>query len=932
MNKQIDIYSLDTSAFYTDGEKQYERAIHICLNLITALKEEQKIINDYLDLINKESDIDVHSCYIQMIEKMYYHYKKYDYSIRNSLKHMDCSVFGQPMVTDIIGNYLKTYDFFDKKFKIFFKNNKQNDISRKEIKIASNDLSSRIADIPELVKCLQKEKKYLKEMLLEEFELFQGIRQLDVSHLNDKNVISVFDSVLTRTLKLQPNNLYDDLIIVKTFYYKVFQDIVLNGFMYGDIKYRCLTASAGQIRTKKTVFIKEELWNKYEKTLMCGLTQDKINELGGINTNKYLAYLALCNSATDSFDNFDIDRSIVVPDMETVVSGVVDYIDDKTYKIERKLMDIEINHTDGCGMMLPSVSRRNFMVRLPWVKGLLSSFDFVKFIREQQELYPNRNIGIVKDIYGKEHDIIKEKINIIFTKSQFKMHKYYKDYDEYKYYYKKYNCSAGKCNEEETDIKFAKLNYQMVQTLVDITDDELKAISKSTNDKLSNLTSDRETMLKIFGATKQNKNKNYFQKCLEIYPELLQDEYTKDTLRAIKKSLEKEAWSAKLDINGKYTFIVPDLYAFCEFLFLGNLSPDGLLKDHETYCKLFPTSPKLDCLRSPHLYKEHAVRNNIIDNQKSKWFKTKALYVSCHDLISKIIMNDFDGDTSLVCADETVIKVAERNMKDIVPLYYDMKKAEPSPISNEAVYKGMIAAYSGGNIGVISNDITKIWNSDKPNLDAIKLLCAESNFTIDYAKTLYKPTRPPEADKLIKQFTKNKLPSFFIYAKDKTSTQVAPINNSCVNRLQKIIPKRKFKYNAKNLGKFNYRNLMSNKKTQIDSKAQYVIDTYLDLVKNVKLVLNNDNDNSNYNYIYRKIREQLLSICDDENYITDVLVKYLFNVKHTTRKTVFWNCFGHVVYNNLLNNIDSRTALCVVCGKRFKKANNKQKYCLNCKK
>lgn len=134
------------------------------------------------------------------------------------------------------------------------------------------------------------------------------------------------------------------------------------------------------------------------------------------------------------------------------------------------------------------------------------------------------------------------------------------------------------------------------------------------------------------------------------------------------------------------------------------------------------------------------------------------------------------------------------------------------------------------------------------------------------------------------------------------------------------------------MGKFNYRNLMSNKKTQIDSKAQYVIDTYLDLVKNVKLVLNNDNDNSNYNYIYRKIREQLLSICDDENYITDVLVKYLFNVKHTTRKTVFWNCFGHVVYNNLLNNIDSRTALCVVCGKRFKKANNKQKYCLNCKK
>ena len=37
--------------------------------------------------------------------------------------------------------------------------------------------------------------------------------------------------------------------------------------------------------SKKTVFIKESLWNKYENTLMCGLTIDIINAKGGNNPN-----------------------------------------------------------------------------------------------------------------------------------------------------------------------------------------------------------------------------------------------------------------------------------------------------------------------------------------------------------------------------------------------------------------------------------------------------------------------------------------------------------------------------------------------------------------------------------------------------------------------------------------------------------------------
>lgn len=94
-----------------------------------------------------------------------------------------------------------------------------------------------------------------------------------------------------------------------------------------------------------------------------------------------------------------------------------------------------------------------------------------------------------------------------------------------------------------------------------------------------------------------------------------------------------------------------------------------------------------------------------------------------------------DGDTLLVVADKTIIEVAERNMQGIVPLFYDMKKAEPAILTNDELYKGMTAAWTGGNIGAISNDITKIWNcGDKIGEDellAVKLLCCDNNFVID---------------------------------------------------------------------------------------------------------------------------------------------------------------------------------------------------------
>ena len=88
-------------------------------------------------------------------------------------------------------------------------------------------------------------------------------------------------------------------MVVQIYYFDLFKDITFFGFTCNGEKYQYFTSSAGQIRKKKAVFIKEATWNRIKKTVMCGLTVEKINARGGINVNKYLAYLALAATATD---------------------------------------------------------------------------------------------------------------------------------------------------------------------------------------------------------------------------------------------------------------------------------------------------------------------------------------------------------------------------------------------------------------------------------------------------------------------------------------------------------------------------------------------------------------------------------------------------------------------------------------------------------
>lgn len=92
-----------------------------------------------------------------------------------------------------------------------------------------------------------------------------------------------------------------------------------------------------------------------------------------------------------------------------------------------------------------------------------------------------------------------------------------------------------------------------------------------------------------------------------------------------------------------------------------------------------------------------------------------------------------DGDTLLIIQDRHFTDIVKRHMEGIMPLYYDAKKAAPMIVDSQAFYDNMVKAFTSGNIGIYSNNISKIWNSGKvgeEELATIKLLCMENNYVI----------------------------------------------------------------------------------------------------------------------------------------------------------------------------------------------------------
>lgn len=786
--------------------------------------------------------------------------------------------------------------------------------------------------------------------------------------------IAIFESDLTRCFGCHDMEHSDDIISIVTFYTAIFESIMQNGFDYKGRHFVFFTAGAGQTRCKKSTFVSEDKLNKTSHRLFCGLSQEEINRQGGMNTNKYLAYTSLCQTNTEIWKDFNIDRAIVVDDIEYQIpnqkiryiytespkdKAKLEQLKKKLSKINKELqmiktakkntakgtirdkaeiahekelqdekknireqiaalrsqyhkatiqtMDIAIPFTDGFGISLKKIP--SSMIRLPFIKGLIAYCPrraFTDWCKKHQI-----KIHKITDIYGKSYSI--SEVDYIFTKSQFKMWRYFNNefdqenrqirtgWEVYRDNFKKYGCDACRCN-VETNVKLnAKTNYQILQTLTtEMTDDDIYHLASYDINTLNGIGRNVQCMLNVFAIP--------------------------DTLACL------QWWFTDMDKK--------DLDAF------------GFIKDGFVSCNLFQDNEELDCLRSPHLDHAHCIRKNQYKESDKKWLKSNGAYIGMKDTMSKILMYDNDGDKLLLHNNKTIIQCAKQFQKKygMIPNYYDMPKANPESINNTSLFNGIVNAYHHGNIGIPSNEITKIWMTLNPDstkeeiekaIEIIALRCADVNYTIDYAKTLYKPEIPEHIIKKYKEYSGKKVPHFFLYAKNKTKMQVEKLGKCNIDRIADVVKSNRIVFKDL-LGKYSYKTLMSNPDVDTkNEKAMEILSLYKELEKaNLRKLSHIDFSTLAIDEKKRALFQMELdtrkqrSIFSDitgesMEYITDVLVKLLHNERN---KDTLWRLFGEVICQNIKKNLKG-TKICSVCKKRYevKEKDFSSIYCKECK-
>uniref|UniRef100_UPI003FEFF3E2 RNA dependent RNA polymerase n=1 Tax=Lachnospira eligens TaxID=39485 RepID=UPI003FEFF3E2 len=809
--------------------------------------------------------------------------------------------------------------------------------------------------------------------------------------MNERNEIAIFENDIVRLALADREcekcdyQLLDEIIymvINHINHNEILWQILRDGIKIGDKEYMLFTATTGQVRNVTVTLMRKDFFEKHKGFLMVGLTTESINANGGMNVGKYLSYNALSlSSSVKPQTVIDIDRCIVVEGLETVVTDKVKYIDIRTddngqcyvndTPKEYQTKSISIEHTDGAGMFIPGELPSSCQIRGGYIKGAMFPFDFRLFTHEVS------HNSILIDPWGTPHDVEEEDIRYIITISQLKMWKQYESWEHYKAKFKENNLELSinsYANPPKEEVTFS---YQFLQTLPYNTD--ITELCKPAIEDLTKLKTDFDYMKSQLGLTldevtdddtdeeiKEQKSQTvdtnveranyYIAKALDIYPPLIHDKHIMNKVQSLFKAKKRAYMGGKLPMRGYYSYVAPDMYAFCEYLFMGNTNPQGLVPENYVYNKYYSGCEDVEevlCLRSPHLSRYEYPRRKLISSDEcNKWFgyMESDTVVSCHDLISKSLQCDWDGDEILVCPDKALLKAAESLPQE--PLYYDMQKAEPQQITNEAIYDTLVKGFSNNIIGESSNAITKLWNvpelADNPLMydDMINVICALSNYAIDFPKTgknldigeyqkLYKDLVPPEDIREKFKPQKIKYPQFFKYAKGKKSN-LAEYTDSPMDRIAQYIDKtagsKHYKYEIGTDEEFDYRQLMNNSVGK-NSKPLFEVDRsderYMKaynvlnsrkkakqkLCQDIKKEIDRKNTDTKeitakYDVFHYYCIKEIKDIFTDKKGIFNVnlAVNYIIDMEYnkgdfyTTSKDILWKCFGNVIVDNLNRN------------------------------
>jgi hypothetical protein len=621
---------------------------------------------------------------------------------------------------------------------------------------------------------------------------------------------------------------------------KDYATIAKNGFELNGKKYVRLFSGSGQIRRNTVTFIRQDLYAPIYSSLLCGLTDDDFGK--EFNAAKFNAYCGLNMSGcyllpgqlspnvcvVDDFEqirphstvNHVTERQvqyITLPDEDYILEeGQTDYLiengkairisDGVSFTIRKGVKkqiqtalydEIEdspaLNSFDGQGLMSPVWAERvaqnlgldytpaALIIRAPWVKGLLANIPF-------HEWFYERGIYEIQDSFGKIHSI--DDIDVIISKSQFKMHKVYKAkcealgvnvWDYYVDQMKKNNLLWGvvKAN-NAVDDDYKALNYQYLQAL-QLSNAEVDKLCELTETFLREINSgDLETVYnylmvngKSYSADSPDDEndvaeddgatyKKLFQRVLEANPAFLEDKYIRSLILKECESKLNAAKLGKVLVRGNFQFCISDPVAQLQWIAKNhcgvNMDVRGIVGAGEVYSNYWLDSgetQEIVLMRSPLIDRNEIAKRRLIQTRQHYFrYLGSGVVYSIHDLTALQQGGcDFDGDITF-STNEPIIRNGCYDYSTAKPLYYALSTTD---LVGRIIPINIIKADKRGlnsKVGKISNKggslyaMLELYSPDSPEYqkiyDSIVALGQVVGMEIDRIKTAVAPTNPLE--------------------------------------------------------------------------------------------------------------------------------------------------------------------------------------------
>lgn len=488
------------------------------------------------------------------------------------------------------------------------------------------------------------------------------------------------------------------------------------GFSINGIRYRRLLGTNGGVKNETIVFVSERLVDELQRRI--DNERDMTTELVPA---KLEAYKALACSASMPVS---LPKGLlVVNDCETEFLSDIIYLTDEgvdePIMEERKQVAVQLNESDGYGLMSPSLAARwseelgldyiasGMNTRFSWEKGMVFTFDFVDFASSIARNY------VVNDAWGNEVDI--RNIELVLTTSMLKLWDSYESCEAYLRACEKNHYTFGVTKACPKELEHERtLNYQFIQPYR-LSDDDIEELIAPTMDEIKDiLYADwAKTVLFLKGSGLDDNNiasqTDDYVKAMMIEPSILNDPYVQSSVYRVIKNRINDAKIGVLKVHGNYSMVSGDPFSLCQHIF--GLPVTGILKAGEVYNKYWndAAAERLACFRAPM-----SCANNIriVTPHRSDaaeyWYRymTTCTVLNSWDTIAHAL-NGCDKDGDLVMLTDN--RVLVDNAENLPALMCVQRKAAKKVVTEADAIKSNIDSF-GDDIGKTTNWITSMFD------------------------------------------------------------------------------------------------------------------------------------------------------------------------------------------------------------------------------